>query len=160
MARKNILRPKVSLSSYRKTIDKYLPFVLIRCVKYTNNKQLAEIISIYAFISAYLLCKTLDGANKIEILIDNMVGVVGEDLRKKPDSHENGQLLFEDENVLFAAMNLAEMNTKELLAKIHLRMDYLECFFDRVQFDRINVAVIDFLENKHCPTGKWSKICP
>jgi len=53
--------------------------------------------------------------------------------------------LFEDDNILFAARELAEMNTKELLAKIRLRMDYLDCFFDREQFQRINDTVMNYL---------------
>jgi len=144
MNREIVLRPKASPSSYRKTIGKYLPFVLIKCSKYTNSKQLAEIISVYTFISVYILAHILDGVNET-VIIDNMVGVVGEDLSNGLDSSENGTPLFEDENILFAARELAEMNTKELLAKIRLRMDYLDCFFDREQFQRINDTVMNYL---------------
>ena len=152
--RRRALTKKVTLSTYKDRINQFLPFVLIRCSKYTNNKRLAEIISIYAFICAYLLYRSLDGSNKIEIIIDNMVGVVGEDLGKTGDSPENGTFLFEDENVLSAAKILAEMNMKALLAKIRLRMDYLDCFFDRVQFGRINDSVMDYLKkysHQHLP---------
>jgi len=142
--RNAILTRGFKLSTYRNKINKYLPFVLIRCSKYTNSYRLAEIIAIYAFICSYILAQVLDGVNET-IIIDNMVGVVGEDLSNGLDSSENGTPLFEDENILFAARELAEMNTKELLAKIRLRMDYLDCFFDREQFQRINDTVMNYL---------------
>jgi len=142
--RNEFLTRGFNFSTYRRKIAKYLPFVLIRCSKYTNSYRLAEIIAIYAFICSYLLSQILDGVNET-VIIDNMVGVVGEDLGKGADSTVNGQLLFEDDNILFAARELAEMDTKELLAKIRLRMDYLECFFDREQFQRINDTVMNYL---------------
>jgi len=154
MVRNNILKPKASISDYKKTIEEHLPFALIRCAKYTNSKHIAEIISIYAFICTYLLTEALDGSNKIELLIDNMIGVAGKDLGNGSDTLVNGPLLFEGEEVLSAVRILSEMDGKDCLAKVRLRMDYLDCFFDRKQLDRITATIIDFLENKRGLTGK------
>jgi len=144
MNREIVLRPKENLSYYRKTIEIYLPFVLIRCSKYTNSKRLAEVIAVYTFICAYLLYKIMDGANKMIVIIDNMVGVIGEDLGKTGDNQENGHLLFSQLNVLCAAKKLAEMDTKECLDEIQLHKGISQSF-DRNQLVRIKTTVMNYL---------------
>jgi hypothetical protein len=144
MDRDILLAPKADLASYKETIDKYLPFVLIRCAKYTNSKRLAEIIAVYAFICAYLLTEILDGANKIEILLDNMVGVIGEDLGKGTDCPVNGQLLFNQLNIFCAAKKLAELDIKVCLDEILLHKGVI-LSFDREQFKRITNTVMNYL---------------
>lgn len=141
--RKVLLTRGIKLSTYRNKINKYLPFVLIRCSKYTNSKRLAEIISVYTFISVYILAQILDGVNET-VIIDNMVGIVGEDLGKGADSTVNDQLLFEDENILFAARELAEMDTKDCLDEIRIHKGII-LSFDRNQFERITKTVMNYL---------------
>jgi hypothetical protein len=48
-------REKVTLDAYREIVGKYLPAVLIKCTKYTNSKQLAEIITRFTFTGTYHL---------------------------------------------------------------------------------------------------------
>ncbi len=144
MNREIVLRSKANLSSYRKTIEKYMPFVLIRCSKYTNSKRLAEVIAVYAFICSYLLVEILDGANKMVIIIDNFVGVIGEDLSNGTDSLVNGQLLFEQENIFYAAKKLAEMDIKECLDEIPLHNGISQSI-DRNQLIRIKTTVMNYL---------------
>jgi hypothetical protein len=116
--RKVFSAQKEKLSSYRDTINELLPFVLIRCAKYTNSKRIAEIIAVYAFICAYRLTEILDGANKIFILIDVMVDVVGEDLGKGTSVFFNDRLSFERKEALNATKALAELDTYECLCLV------------------------------------------
>jgi hypothetical protein len=131
---------KVRLSDYRETIEKYLPVVLVKCTKYTNSKQLAEIIAVFTFVSAYRFAEILDGCNMPRI-IEGMVDIVGRDLADDPHKIINGQLLFEQTDALCAAKKLAEMDIKECLA----HTNYMYSPFDRSQFERIIASVMNYL---------------
>jgi hypothetical protein len=117
---------KEKLSSYRTTIHQFLPFVFIRCTKYTNSKCLAEIVAIYTFICAYRLAEVLDGANEIFVLIDIMVGVVGEDLGRRTGISVNDQLLFEEQGALNAAKTITEFDTYECLCLVLYYIENLD----------------------------------
>lgn len=145
----NLLTPK----AYRKTIEKYLPFVLIRCSKYTNSRRLAEIIALYVFICSYQLARILDGINTMEIIIDNMVGVIGEDLTSpstplrtgKPGIPVNGQLLFKWDDDLGYARRLAEMDMEDCFNELQRNSDFTARCLDFNQFERITESVIENL---------------
>lgn len=124
--RKIFLAQKEKLSTYRDTINELLPFVLIRCTKYTNSKRIAEIITIYAFICAYRLTEVLDGANEIFVLIDIMVGVVGEDLGRRTGISVNDQLLFEEQGALNVAKTITEFDTYECLCLVLYYIENLD----------------------------------
>ena len=113
---------KVGLSAYMETIHQFLPFVLIRCSKYTNSKNLAEVIAVYTFISVYMLAEILDGYN-MPVLIECMISIVGEDLDKGTNISANGQLLFEREDVLNTAKTIAELDTYECLCLVLYYID-------------------------------------
>lgn len=136
---------KENLSDYKNTIEKYLPFVLVRTTKYTNSRRLAEIIALYVFICSYQLAKILDGINKMVVIIDNMVGVVGEDLTKKPGTAVNGQLLFKWEDNLRFARRLAEMDTEDCSEELQRRQDFTSRCLDHNQLERITGSVIENL---------------
>lgn len=138
-------RRKEKLSSYRGTIHKYLPFALVRCSKYTNSKRLAETVTIYAFICAYRLSEILDGANKMSILIDNMVGIIAEEFSKRKGICVNGKLLFKWEDDLRFAKQLADMGTEECLDEIKRHPDLIARNIDLDQFERITVSVMEHL---------------
>lgn len=116
---------KEGLSAYRETIYQFLPFVLIRCSKYTNSKHLAEVIAIYAFISVYRITELLDGYN-MSMLIDWMVDIVGKDLGKGTNVSANGRLLFEREEALNAAKTIAELDTYECLCLVLYYIENLD----------------------------------
>jgi hypothetical protein len=116
--RRVISTRKEKLSTYRTTIHQFLPFVLVRCSKYTNCKSLAETIATYSFICAYRLSEILDGANKIIILIDNMVGVIGEEFGQRRGIGDKGKLLFKWDDDLLFAKQLSETGTEECLTEI------------------------------------------
>jgi hypothetical protein len=129
------------LNDYEKTVRRYLPYVLVKCTKYTNRRRTAEYIAFYTFTGAYRLSVQLDGANKIPVLIDSMLTIAGPDFSDGPNKPVNGQLLFENKDALRAAKKLADMDMEECLS----RMDCVADSFDRLQLDRITEAVMDYL---------------
>jgi hypothetical protein len=146
---------KVELSAYRKTIHQFLPFVLIKCSKFTNSKRLADVIAIYTFISVYRIAEILDGYN-MPVLIESMIGIVGDDLNKGTNKSVNGQLLFKWEDDLHFAQRLSVMDMKECLGKISRNPELTARNFDLEQFERITEATMAFLKNnhQHLPFGK------
>jgi len=116
---------KAELSAYRETIYQFLPFVFIKCSKYSNSKNLAEAIAIYTFISVYMLAEILDGYN-MPVLIECMISIVGEDLDKGTNISANGQLLFEREGVLNTAKTIAELDTYECLCLVLYYIENLD----------------------------------
>jgi hypothetical protein len=134
---------KINLSIYKETIERFLPFVFIRCSKYTNSNRLAEIIAVYTFITVYRLTELLDGYN-IQALIEMMVDIVGEDLGKGSNTL-NGLLLFKWEDDLFFAKRLAQMGIEECLNEMRRHKDFIARNFAPDQFDRITATVMDYL---------------
>lgn len=113
MERVSNLTPKVNLSTYRELIRALLPFVIIRCVKYTNSKRLAETIAVYSLVSSYL-ARMQETKAGISIIISCMTDVAGEDLGN--GNTLNGLLLFEREDALCAAKALAGLGMEESIA--------------------------------------------
>ncbi len=136
---------KAELASYKSTIEKYLPFVFVRCSRYTNSRRMAEIIAIYAFICAHRLTEILDGANKISVLLYIMVDVIGEDLGKGADIPVNGQILFRQKETLRIAKKLSELDTGECLDGVRRYMGLFANSFDIAQFSRITDTVMNYL---------------
>ncbi|MFA5240322.1 MAG: hypothetical protein WC476_11545 [Phycisphaerae bacterium] len=115
--------PGTSLSTYRDIIKRFLPFVLIRCTKYTNSKHLAETIAVYTFVSSYYLARMPENRAAMPIGIGCMTDVVGEDLGN--GNTLNGLLLFEREDALYAAKALAGLDIEESIA---MALYYVEKF--------------------------------
>lgn len=108
------LTPETNLSTYRDIIERFLPFVLIRCTKYTNSKRLAETIAVYTFVASYYLARMQETKAGVPIIIGCMADVVGEDLGK--GNTLNGLLLFEREDALCAAKAIAGLDVEDCLA--------------------------------------------
>jgi hypothetical protein len=141
------LMQKVNLSAYKGIIEKYLPAVLIKCIKFTNSKHLAETIVIYTFAGAYRLATQLDGANRMSVVIESMLNIVGGDFADGPNKHVNGQLLFENKGALCAAKKLAEMDMEDCLSRIDCIADGL----DGGLLNRITETVMEYLEKQYSP---------
>ena len=120
MERVSNLTPKVNLSTYRELINIFLPFVIIRCTRYTNSKRLAETIAVYSLVSSYL-ARMQETKAGISIVIGCMADVVGEDLAG--GSNVNGQLLFENIDAFCAAKALAGLDLEE---SITMALYYIE----------------------------------
>jgi hypothetical protein len=114
MERVSNLMPKVNLSTYRELTSALLPFVIIRCVKYTNSKRLAETIAVYTLVASYYLARMQETKAGIPIIIGCMTETIGEDLGN--GNTLNGLLLFERENALCAAKALAGLDLEESIA--------------------------------------------
>jgi hypothetical protein len=83
--------------------------------------------------------------SKTGVIIDNMVGIVGQDLTKGTNTPVNGQPLFEREDTLYIAKKLAEKDMEE-------SMSYTDCFadrLDRAQLNRITETVMEYLEKQY-----------
>jgi hypothetical protein len=145
---------KVRIFAYRETIEKYLPCVLVKCSKYTNSKRLAEIIALYVFICSYQLAKILDGINTMAIIIDNLVGVIGEDLTKKTGTPCNGQPLFKWDDDFHYARRLAEMDMEECYEELQKNADFTSRCLDRSQLEQITESAIENLMQINQPKEK------
>lgn len=130
MERVSDLTPKVNLSTYRELINLFLPFVLIRCTRYTNSKRLAETIAVYTFVCAYYLTRIPRYKDHLPEAIGCMADVVGDDLGDGPNTL-NGRPLFEREDVLCAAKTLAGLGMEECLATV---LYYVE----KLQLERVS----------------------
>jgi hypothetical protein len=71
-----------SIAQYRRIMKEFLPYVLIRCTKYTSSKRLAEIIAVYVFASAYYryLVGRMKSREEITRVLGMMVEIVGSNL--------------------------------------------------------------------------------
>ncbi len=67
------------LRGYRDIIDRYLRYVLIRCLAYTNERTLAERITAYTLITTCPLVDRLRRRADLGSVIDMIVQMVGED---------------------------------------------------------------------------------
>ncbi len=114
MERVSNLSPKGNLSTYRELIIALLPFVLIRCVKYTNSKRLAETIAVYTLVASYYLARMPETKTGILIIIGCTTETIGEELGN--GNTLNGLLLFEREDALCATKALAGLDLEESIA--------------------------------------------
>ena len=114
MERVSNLSPKGNLSTYRELISALLPFVLIRCVKYTNSKRLAETIAVYTLVASYYLARVQETKAGILIVIGCTAETIGEELGN--GNTLNGLLLFEREDALCATKALAGLDLEESIA--------------------------------------------
>jgi DNA-directed RNA polymerase specialized sigma24 family protein len=67
------------LALYRQTIDRYLRYVLIRSLAYTNDRTLVERIAAYTLITTCVLGRRLRDRGQMSLLIETMVEMVGDD---------------------------------------------------------------------------------
>ena len=70
----------IKLVDYQRIIEKYLPYVLTKCSRYTRSKQVAGTIAAYVFVCVYYMAERLNGPGRIPIAIETMIEVVGSDL--------------------------------------------------------------------------------
>ena len=138
---------KVNLSNYRGIIERFLPFVLIRCVRYTNSKQIAETIAVYTFVCSYYITQMPEKRAGLPIIIDCMTDVIGEDLGGGVNKL-NGKLLFKWDDDLLFAKRLAYLNIVECLSVITRHKDFITRNLDEVLLSRITTTVMEYLLNQ------------
>ncbi|MGB7582397.1 MAG: hypothetical protein WBL85_08135 [Sedimentisphaerales bacterium] len=148
MERVSNLTPKVNLSTYRELIRVLLPFVIVRCVKYTNSKRLAETIAVYSLVSSYL-ARMQETKAGISIIIGCMTETIGEDLGK--GNTLNGRLLFEREDALCAAKALAGLDLEESIA---MALYYIE----KLDLDEIAAIMNKSIEETMGIIGKAQRL--
>jgi hypothetical protein len=92
------MRPRIQqpddqtrLTTYEHIIQCYLRYVLIRTAAYTNDKEQAQRIAIYALVTACLLFDKLQHLGELGSLVEMMVKIAGEDLiAHSPANGEDG----------------------------------------------------------------------
>jgi hypothetical protein len=144
---KQPLTPKERLSAYREIVERFLPFVLIRCSKFTNSKRLAEYIAVYTFIGVYRQLQQIYDASKMPAIIDSMLNIVGRDFADGPDTIV-GDKLFEGQDKLRAAKTLAEMDMEKCLSLVYY-MDDMTGSFDRGRLELVTAEVTDYLAERN-----------
>jgi len=108
-------------------IKNYLRFVLIRCLKYTNDMQKAEQFAAYVFITAATLSQKIKGAISIKCLLDIAVGLIGPDFEDKITAHrritgiEKEHLLDNpDLQILADAINILDALSGKIFVLCHI----------------------------------------
>lgn len=139
---------KITLSNYKWIIEKFLPFVLVRCVRYTNSKRIAETIAVYTFVASYYLARMPENKGLVAIVIGCMTDVVGEDLGNGPDTR-NGTPLFKRQDDLRFAKGLAYLKIEQCLSAVSHYGDLIACNIEQALFERITATVMDYLKGVH-----------
>jgi len=107
---------------YEWVIRFYLRYVLIRCAKFTNRRDLAQEIASYTLVTTCLLAGELEHLGQFGLLVDTMVDVIGRDVvrqgREPPGAGDApGAKLFADGRLpaVADALNRLDRFTREVL---------------------------------------------
>ena len=109
---------------YEWIIERYAPYVLVRCAGFTNRRRQAQEIGMYTLATTCVLAGELDHLAPLGILVDIMVDVIGPDImfRRDPPAPWDDELLIADERMrdLADALNLLARPAREVLILHHL----------------------------------------
>lgn len=83
----------INLVAYRQVIKTYMRYVLIRATRYTNSKHGAGHIAVHSFVSAYTIMKKLHIPDRIPLILDSVIEVIGNDIVKNPTHAEETEKL-------------------------------------------------------------------
>jgi len=81
----------LGLAEYRQMIERYMRYVLIASTKYVDTKAEAVYIALYTFASTYAIINKFDIADRIGLVLDVMVDVVGDDVVKNARAGRQAQ---------------------------------------------------------------------
>ena len=71
---------EVTFIVYRRIIELYTPYILLRCAKYTNGRRQAQQIGVYTLITTCLAAGEIEQVGPLGRIVDIMVDVVGPDV--------------------------------------------------------------------------------
>jgi DNA-directed RNA polymerase specialized sigma24 family protein len=109
---------------------RYLRYILIRTLAYTNDRAVAERIAVYTLITTCLLSRRLGRMADLGLVIETMVGIVGDDQVISDKGHvisdeletENSTLNTADARIcgVAGAINAIDRFERELLILNHV----------------------------------------
>ena len=113
---------QAKLWAWERIIQRYLRYVLIRCLAYTNGKSTAGRMAFYALVTACLICEKgqRHGWREVGEVIDLMVDIVGNDA-EADDAAD--QPVFALDGVMCAvarAVNSVDAPLREALVLAHV----------------------------------------
>jgi len=112
------------LPLYEWIIERYAPYVLVRCAGFTNSRRQAQEIGVYTLITTCLLAGELDHLGRLGILVDFMADLIGPDmvLAGEPPVLRDDEPLITDNRMrdLAEALNLLARPAREVLILHHL----------------------------------------
>jgi DNA-directed RNA polymerase specialized sigma24 family protein len=106
---------------YAGIIELYVPYVLIRCARYTNRRRQAQQIGTYTLITTCLVAGKLGQVEQLGRVVDVVLGVVGPDVVSGGPGDlwcgEGEELLIVDQRMrkLAAALNSLKRPWREVL---------------------------------------------
>ena len=89
------LNALISLA-YSKAIEFYLRYALLRCSKYTNNRNIAEKITFYTFIAAYEAVEKLEQIHQFGPLVSDLVDQFSPAILKEESKFDNKNIAKSD----------------------------------------------------------------
>lgn len=122
------LNALISLA-YSKAVEFYLRYVLLRCSKYTNNRNVAEKIAIYTFIAAYEAVEKLEQIHQFGPLVSGLVDEIGPAILKEESKIDNKNIAKSDLLLsrpkmvkLAAALNQVDEHLRQVLVLRDIEM--------------------------------------
>ena len=122
------LNALISLA-YNKAIEFYLRHVLLRCSKYTNNRNIAEKIAVYTFITAYEAVEKLEQIHQFGPLVSDLVDQIGPAILKEESKIDNKNIAKSDLLLsrpkmvkLAAALNRVDEHLRQVLVLRDIEM--------------------------------------
>jgi hypothetical protein len=79
------------LRRYRVIIERYLRYVLIRCLAYTNDRTVGESIAAYTLIASCRVTDVLEDERDLGLIVDTVSGIVGNDHLGRDGGSDKGQ---------------------------------------------------------------------
>ena len=86
------------LQRYRVIIERYLRYVLIRCLAYTNDRTVGASIAAYTLIASCRVTDVLEDERDLGVIVDTVVGIVGRDRgsdKRQVTRDKKGEAIFE-----------------------------------------------------------------
>jgi predicted RNA-binding protein YlxR (DUF448 family) len=117
---------RAELAVFKRIVELYVPYVLVRCTRYTNRRRQAQQIGTYILITTCVMVRKLGPALPLGRIVDTVVGVVGPDVVSKGEGREwwgqSEELLLADERMRRTAQALNRLKgpLREVLVLHHV----------------------------------------
>jgi len=117
---------RAELAVFERIIEFYVPYVLVRCARYTKRRRQAQQIGVYTLVSTCFLARELGPALSLGRIVDTAVGVAGPDVVSKGEgrawSGQSEELFIVDPRLrkIAQALNSLKGPLREVLVLHHV----------------------------------------